>query len=405
MRSMSNMNQRLWRLLTLGCGLLISASLSYADGPTDNQPDNVRPVPPEGIMLTPEQTQSLLKQADELDKQIAALKNISDADRAEVSVFARALRMAVEDKMFYSEKEVEQAARLVKTAQDRIAALSQGKTGAALLGANLAGTKTTQLVVGGFRSKIDGSIQPYGLVLPAECDLTNKQPRRLDVWLHGRGEKTSEAAFLQQRLTSVGEVAPKDTIVLHPYGRYCNAFKFAGEVDVLEAIEHVKQLFAVDANRINIRGFSMGGAGCWQMAVHYPGTWMAATPGAGFSETREFLRVFQNEEFKPRASQVSLLHWFDCPDWSNNLRLLPTVAYSGEIDKQKQAADVMESAMKSRGLVLKHLIGPNTAHKIHPDSKIEIEKFLSDVAQSGRANVPAEIDFTTIPCDTPTMPG
>ena len=43
------------------------------------------------------------------------------------------------------------------------------------------------------------------------------------------------------------------------------------------------------------RAFSMGGAGCWQMAVHYPDLFFAANPGAGFSETPEFLRFFQKE--------------------------------------------------------------------------------------------------------------
>ena len=44
-----------------------------------------------------------------------------------------------------------------------------------------------------------------------------------------------------------------------------------------------------------MRGFSMGGAACWQFAVHYPSIWVAAAPGAGFSETADFLKVFQNE--------------------------------------------------------------------------------------------------------------
>ncbi|MCA9185679.1 MAG: hypothetical protein KDA99_08670 [Planctomycetales bacterium] len=34
--------------------------------------------------------------------------------------------------------------------------------------------------------------------------------------------------------------------MLHPYGRYCNAFKFAGEIDVLEAIADVKAKYQID---------------------------------------------------------------------------------------------------------------------------------------------------------------
>ncbi len=74
------------------------------------------------------------------------------------------------------------------------------------------------------------------------------------------------------------------------------------------------------------------------MAVHYPGKWIAATPVRA-QRNATVLEDFQKEEFVPTAFQESLLHWYDCPDWSNNLRLLPTIAYSGEIDNQKQAAD------------------------------------------------------------------
>ena len=50
---------------------------------------------------------------------------------------------------------------------------------------------------------------------------------------------------MDQRTKSKGYYSPANTIVLHPYGRYSNAFKFAGEVDVLEALEHVKGQYQV----------------------------------------------------------------------------------------------------------------------------------------------------------------
>ena len=83
--------------------------------------------------------------------------------------------------------------------------------------------------------------------------------------------------------------------MLHLYGRYCNANKFAGEVDLFEALDAVKTQYPIDENRILVRGFSMGGAAAWQFAAHYAGLWAAAAPGAGFSETAEFLKVYQNE--------------------------------------------------------------------------------------------------------------
>ena len=160
-------------------------------------------------------------------------------------------------------------------------------------------TTATGLVVRGYVSRIDGSVQPYGLVVPETYRPPTPHKFRLDAWFHGRGETLSEVNFINGRQTAPGLFTPGDTFVLHPYGRYCNANKFAGEIDLFEALEHVQKNYPIDDNRICVRGFSMGGAACWQFAVHYPGLWAAAAPGAGFSETPEFLKVFQNEAVAP----------------------------------------------------------------------------------------------------------
>src|SRR5262249_34830783 len=156
--------------------------------------------------------------------------------------------------------------------------------------------------------------------------------------------KLSELSFVEQRQRSPGEFTPADAFVLHPYGRYCNANRFAGEVDTFEAMDHVKKHYLIDEDRVVARGFSMGGAACWQFATHYPGVWCAAAPGAGFSETADFLKVFQREKVQPTEYEKKLWHWYDSTDYAGNLFNLPTVAYSGEIDAQKQAADMMVKA-------------------------------------------------------------
>src|SRR5262249_39562262 len=182
---------------------------------------------------------------------------------------------------------------------------------------------------------------------------------------------------------------------LHPYGRYCNANHFAGEIDALEAIEHVKKHYPIDDNRIVVRGFSMGGAACWNYAVHYADRWVAAAPGAGFSETPDFLRVFQNEAYHPPWYEEKLLHWYDCTDWAINLFHCPTVAYSGEKDKQKQAADIMAAAMEKEDLTLKHIIGAGAGHAYTPAAKAEINRRIDAIAELGRDLTPGQIRFTT----------
>ena len=105
----------------------------------------------------------------------------------------------------------------------------------------------------------------------------------------------------------------------------------------------------IDENRIVVRGFSMGGAAAWQFAAHFAGKWAAAAPGAGFSESADFLKVYQNEAVKPTWWEEKLYHMYDATDYAANLYNCPTVAYSGEIDRQIQAARMMEKALAAGG--------------------------------------------------------
>src|SRR5262249_14087934 len=214
-------------------------------------------------------------------------------------------------------------------------------------------------------------------------------------WCHGRGEKLTELSFINQRETSRGEFTPPNAFVLHLYGRYCCANKFAGEVDLFEAYENARKHYPIDENRLVIRGFSMGGAACWQFAVHYPGFFCAAAPGAGFSETADFLKVFQNEKVQPAWYEQKLWHWYDCTDYALNLFNLPTVAYSGEIDQQKQAADMMAKALEKEGMTLTHIIGPKTGHSYEKNSKEEVNRRIDALAERRRDLVPSKVNFAT----------
>src|SRR2546421_120316 len=77
-------------------------------------------------------------------------------------------------------------------------------------------TTQTGPVAGGYVSRIDGSVQPYGLVVPKDFQPGGPK-RRLDVWCHGRGETLSEINFLQDRMNNPGQFTPAGAFVLHPY--------------------------------------------------------------------------------------------------------------------------------------------------------------------------------------------
>jgi hypothetical protein len=144
-----------------------------------------------------------------------------------------------------------------------------------------------------------------------------------------------------------------------------------------------------------VRGFSLGGAACWHFATHHAWRWAAAAPGAGFSETADFLKVFQNETLRPAPYEQKLWHLYDATDYAVNLFNCPTVAYSGEVDRQKQAADMMAKAMTAEGLELTHIIGPKTAHSYHAEAKKEINRRLDAIVALGRNPVPHHVRFAT----------
>ena len=139
----------------------------------------------------------------------------------------------------------------------------------------------------------------------------------------------------------------------------------------------------------------MGGAACWQFATHYSDRWFAANPGAGFSETPQFLKVFQKEDLKPMPWEQTLWNLYDCDKWALNLTHCPTIAYSGENDSQKQAADVMEKALAEQGIRLRHIIGKGMGHKYDGGSKIIVDDALRSLAKNGRNLSPNYLRFAT----------
>ncbi|MBX6314281.1 MAG: prolyl oligopeptidase family serine peptidase [Isosphaeraceae bacterium] len=378
------------RLLTPLLILGLTAAPARADGPADNRPDAVRQVPKPGIELDPKDREALEAGLRDLGAAIERLQAVREEATREllpdVQIFHKAVHDALTYREFFAREDIARAKDLLKEGRERAEQLARGEAPWAA---------QTGLVVRGYRSRIDGSVQPYGLVVPVSYAPKGSGGYRLDLWFHGRGETLSEVNFLAERRRQPGQFTPPDTIVLHPYGRFCNANKFAGEVDVLEALDSVRRRYRIDEDRIAVRGFSMGGAACWQFAVHYADRWFAANPGAGFAETPRFLQVFQKETLQPTWYERKLWHLYDCTDVAVNLAQCPTVAYSGELDLQKQAADVMAEALAAEGIELVHILGPGTKHAYHPEAKHEVERRLASLAAKGRQRVPRSVRFDT----------
>jgi dienelactone hydrolase len=374
----------------MGIGMVLSAGTAALAQQRTNAADAPKPLPPHGIELSAADRAELERALSALGASLTQLAADRDAHvqalLPDVRIYERAVGTALKNSEFFDAGDVGKAKQLLQEGQSRADQLLRDES---------PWTRASGLVVRGYISKIDGSVQPYGLVVPESYRPGGNYKFRLDVWLHGRNEKLSEVNFLDDRRKKPGEFTPPDTIVLHPYGRFCNAFKFAGETDVMEAIDAVKRQYRVDDDRVAIRGFSMGGAGCWHLAVHYADRWVAAAPGAGFAETEQYLKMTDDAVAALPPWQRKLFQWYDCPLWAGNLYHCPTIAYNGEDDPQKQAADVMEKALEDEGIALRRVIGPGTKHAYHPDAKQTIDAAVTSLAEVGRDRAPTEVRLVT----------
>ena len=385
------------RLFFLSVALAAFSSVALAQSP----PAPPKRIPIPGITLTTAERAELTAGAAVLRRDIDALageiagKAKLAALLPDVEILHKAVDWALRHDEVMAPKEIAFARRMLELGRERATQLRAGT--APWLDA-------TGLILRGHRSALDGSVQPYGLVVPESLKGATRELPLL-VWLLGRGEKRTELAFLAERDAGPPQLTPTDVITVVPYGRFCNATKFAGEVDVFEALAAVRAQYRIDENRIAVGGFSMGGGSTWHLATHFTGLWCAAAPGAGFAETPIFTKALApGKEPRPAWEQL-LWRQYEATGIAGNLFNLPTVAYSGELDGQKEAADLMEAAMKREGLKLEHFIGPQTAHKYHDATKAALTRRFEELIAKGRDPRPREVWLQTYTLRYPDGPG
>ena len=311
---------------------------------------------------------------------------------ADVEVCHKAATWVLKLGEFYEPKDVARTLKAIEKGRERARLLADGKSPVADVPGG---------VVRGYRSKVDGSVQPYAVIVPGGRDLDDRQ--RLDVILHGRDAKISEVRFFDAH---DGKAAPADLpgLVLHVFGRGNNAYRWAGETDVYEAIDAVKRNYRVDDRRIVLRGFSMGGAGAWHLGLHDPSRWSSVEAGAGFTETIDYAKLGDPSEVVRKGLRI-----YDAVDYAINAFNVPIVSYGGENDPQIRASKNIEAAlvklevpMKADGLVTRadgpdflRVVGKGMGHAVDKDSATLMRHFHDERAAKGTDPYPKKIRFAT----------
>jgi dienelactone hydrolase len=191
-----------------------------------------------------------------------------------------------------------------------------------------------------------------------------------------------------------GKPATNDTwIQLDVFGRTNNAYRFAGEADVFEALADVKRRYRIDDRRIVLHGFSMGGAGSWHLGLHYPALWCSVGPGAGFVDFYKYQKVTDPLPFY----QDLALSIYNPIDYTLNAFNVPICTYGGEKDEQLVASTEMVERAKQLGIPIKLIIGQGMGHAFSPEGFKEFMAFHHDRQEAGRDVYPGtrKLKFTT----------
>lgn len=351
--------------------------------------------PPPAKPPDPATLKAIAAKTEKLERALATLRknNVRDPGLAETEIFHKAAVWIVRHNEYYQPAAGEWTLEILDHGLLRASQLAQGE--APWL------QQTGQEIARAYRSRVDGSVQPYAVTLPADYGKDNKKKWRLDVVLHGRDSTITEVKFLYQH--GSGKTAPKDQdfIRIDIYGRGNNAYRWAGETDVFEAIDNfiaVERFFGrerlIDMNRLVLRGFSMGGAGAWHIGLHYPDRWAVIGPGAGFTVTHGYIKGLP----KPLPSfQEPCLRVYDAADYAENASNVPVVAYSGADDPQMDAARQIEARLKKAGIPMTHIVAPGLGHSFPPEWQKKAEAEYSKYAgpNKGRSEYPPKVRFVT----------
>ncbi len=340
-----------------------------------------------------ETLKAIAEKSDKLAKMVNVLTNLKvrDPGLADVEVYLEAARKIVEHNEFFQEGAANWTLEILDRGMLRARFLSAGE----MPWMAMPGFPVTRA----FRSRVDGSVQPYGVTLPASYGKEPGKKWRLDVVLHGRNATLTEVKFLKDFMGDKPAPASLDYVKVDIYGRGNNAYRWAGEADVLEVLDNFlagERLFGrdglIDMGRLVLRGFSMGGAGTWHLGLHHPDRWAVLGPGAGFTITHGYVAKLKNPLPYP---QEECLRIYDAVDYALNAFNVPIVAYSGSNDPQKKAADNMEEALKKLGLSMTHIIAPGLEHQFPAAWQQKAEGLYAKHLAQARPDYPPQVRFVT----------
>ena len=377
-------------LLVCGFMFLLSEPERQASGVEQAQKkkDKGKYDPPDAFAPSADVLKQIEIKTAQLAAKIAELKKDKKTHELlpDVEIYLRGAENIVRFKEYYSKDSGQWTLDALDRGLQRADQLAKGETPWTQL--------KTQNVLRAYRSAIDGTAQPYGVTYPNDYGKDPKKKWRVDIVLHGRNATLTEVAFINSHNGKKKPSPEQDWVQIDIFGRGNNAYRWAGETDVMEAMEaffhgenRAGRRELPGYSRVVLRGFSMGGAGTWHLGLHFPSKWCVMGPGAGFTTTHGYASGLPN----PLPDyQEKCLRIYDAIDYAENAQTIPIVAYSGGADPQKKAADNIENRLKELKIKgMTHIVAPGLGHTMPAEWFKKANESWSKYAKEGRSYWPA----------------
>ena len=363
---------------------------------------------------TPDDLTAIRSKVEKIDTGVRAARarHVDEDLIADVDVYAKVGKWVLEfPEDFFAADDVKHTLAVLDTGIQRAEQLQAGHS---------PWTEPKGKRVHGYYSALDGSVQPYAVTVPESYD--GKTPTRLYVWMHGRSNKNPEYQFLYAQPNqgpAKPPVAEAGQITLDLFGRWNgSAYHYAGEADVFEALAAVERRYKIDTKRIALRGFSMGGAGAWNIALHNPDRWVAAEIGAGTWSNRASIPGL------PPYQLATLRIWENMEQWALNVFNMPLAGHDGDHDTQVPCLPPppagtpnrgqLESSLRTKAQLVKEgfeldgepdfqhvkgtpaifLLSLDTGHGTSPLVRQRLDAFLKEWCDRGQTS-PDHIRFLT----------
>lgn len=216
-----------------------------------------------------------------------------------------------------------------------------------------------------FRSSVDGQLHPCAVCATDTSD----KPKALILEVSPGAIANLPGALAQtEEIATIAARNGRDCVVLRPTGRGPGSvYQNYGEVDVLEAIEHVAAHYAIDRQRITITGASMGGAATWYLISHYPDLFAGAAPFCGYCDYRLWekpggytfhMHPWEQASWQARSAALLVENMEHTPVWMVHGEWDRAVGGGVPVEHSRQMAQLMEE----RGFSHRYTEVPQTGH-------------------------------------------